>query len=463
MRLTKDAINLLQQMPNKETITELLKKSNKPFLTKDDVMEAIKFLSIQKIEKVQEEKIESYYAENISHKIEIIEESDVSGKSRSRGTVEDFISYFNDRFSKIKNIFLKRGISDVITTKDIKNYDRKDVGIICFVYDIRQSSKGNTIIEFEDEYGTGLGIIVKENLDKLPSVIQDDIILIKGRVINDMIIIKEIEFPDISLYENNLNIEEDFYIAYLSDIHVGSKKFLEKNFNYFIEWLTKSEEGKKVAYMVIAGDIVDGIGIYPKQEDELIIKDIDKQYETFNELAKKIPEWIKIIAIPGNHDAVRRAEPQPSLNKKHCSSSIIYASNPVYVKIHSVLHLVYHGTSMDSIIAKIPKLNYDNPALCMQELLKRRHLSPFYGDNLVVPEKKDYLVIETVPHVFHTGHLHKNAYKKYRNCLLINSGTFQDRTDYQIQLGHVPTPGIVPIFNPKRNVIKEVNTFAKVS
>ncbi|MEM3610114.1 MAG: metallophosphoesterase, partial [Candidatus Anstonellales archaeon] len=303
----------------------------------------------------------------------------------------------------------------------------------------------------------------KDDLNRLPFVIHDDIILIHGRVFREMILVKDIEFPDIQIYKDESTIEENFYIAYLSDIHVGSKKFLEKNFKTFIDWLNKSEEGKKVAYLVIAGDIVDGIGIYPKQENELIIKDIDKQYETFNELAKSIPEWVKIIAIPGNHDAVRRAEPQPRLNKKHSLSSIIYVSNPVYVKIHSILHLIYHGTSMDGIIARIPRLNYEDPTLCMQELLKRRHLSPIYGENLIVPEKKDYLVIDKVPQVFHTGHLHKNGYMIYRNCLLINSGTFQERTDYQIQLGHVPTPGIVPIYNPKSNSLKELNTFAKIN
>ena len=33
----------------------------------------------------------------------------------------------------------------------------------------------------------------------------------------------------------------------------------------------------------------------------------------------------------------------------------------------------------------------------------------------------------------------------YRGTTLLNSGTFQDRTDFQVRMGHVPTPGLVPI------------------
>ena len=47
------------------------------------------------------------------------------------------------------------------------------------------------------------------------------------------------------------------------------------------------------------------------------------------------------------------------------------------------------------------------------------------------------------------GHLHKNAAMKYRGTLLLNSGTFQERTDFQVRMGHVPTPGIVPILELK--------------
>ena len=71
----------------------------------------------------------------------------------------------------------------------------------------------------------------------------------------------------------------------------------------------------KVKYLFISGDIVDGIGIYPNQEKELIIKDVFKQYEMFRDFVEQVPDYIEIFACPGNHDAVRRGEPMPALGK----------------------------------------------------------------------------------------------------------------------------------------------------
>ena len=48
----------------------------------------------------------------------------------------------------------------------------------------------------------------------------------------------------------------------ISDVHVGSDTFLETCWNKFADWLSDSDH----SYLLIAGDLVDGIGIYPGQE-----------------------------------------------------------------------------------------------------------------------------------------------------------------------------------------------------
>ena len=78
----------------------------------------------------------------------------------------------------------------------------------------------------------------------------------------------------------------------------------------------------------------------------------------------------------------------------------------------------------------------------MLEVLKRRHLAPIYGSSLIVPEQVDNLVIKEIPDIFHSGHLHTVGLEKYKNVLVINSGTFQGRTKYQERQGHIPHPGI---------------------
>jgi DNA polymerase II small subunit len=93
----------------------------------------------------------------------------------------------------------------------------------------------------------------------------------------------------------------------------------------------------------------------------------------------------------------------------------------------------------------------------MEECLKRRHLSPMFGGNAIVPEKLDYMVIERVPDIVHFGHVHKNGYKDYRGTLIINSGTFQDTTDFQQKQGHVPTPARVPVYEFKNKRLRTLD------
>lgn len=244
-------------------------------------------------------------------------------------------------------------------------------------------------------------------------------------------------------------------------MHIGSKNFLEKEFSKFIEWVNGAGEQKelagKVKYIEIAGDNVDGIGIYPAQEKELAIKDVFKQYEALDGYLSQIPDYIEVIVAPGNHDAVRRADPQPMLSGDLVKSDITRIGSPGYVEIEGLKHLVYHGTALDGIISNISGMDYMHPEKPMVELLKRRHLAPMYGESLIVPELRDYMVIESEPDVMHMGHVHKNAYANYRGTLVINSGTFQARTDFQVRMGHIPTPGLVYVYETNKGKLNALN------
>ncbi len=88
--------------------------------------------------------------------------------------------------------------------------------------------------------------------------------------------------------------------VFISDTHVGSNTFLEECWNRFADWLSDSD----FSYLLIAGDLVDGIGIYPGQESELVIKNIYEQYDAFGEMMQDLPSRMKIIISPGNHDVV---------------------------------------------------------------------------------------------------------------------------------------------------------------
>ena len=110
--------------------------------------------------------------------------------------------------------------------------------------------------------------------------------------------------------------------------------------------------------------------------------------------------------------------------------------------------MIYHGRSLDDVIATIPDLTYDRPVEAMEVLLKARHLAPTYGKRTALsPEARDMLVIDPVPDVFHAGHVHTVDVGSYRGTLVVNSGTFQAQTPFQANMGLEPICSIVPILD----------------
>jgi DNA polymerase II small subunit len=182
--------------------------------------------------------------------------------------------------------------------------------------------------------------------------------------------------------------------------------------------------------------------------------DIYEQYEQFAEYLEDVPADIDVVMIPGNHDAVRLAEPQPAFDEELRDIMAVHdarvVGNPSTVTIEGVSILMYHGVSLDEVIAEVPddRGTYDDPHLAMYQLLKKRHLAPQYGGkNRIAPEKEDYLVIDEVPDVFHTGHVHKLGWGKYHGVLAVNSGCWQKQTEFQKRNNIDPDWGYAPILD----------------
>ncbi len=410
-------------------------------------------------------------AKDFEPKISIDSKRDVTGKSRTRSSIDDFVKHFRNRFERISRLFpYTNNNYTTVHVEDINKstYQGENVRVICMVYDKVKTKKGNIMLYIEDLTGMGKAIVSKTSsifnqVDE--EIIHDDIIALYGTVRNSFLIVDSFEFPLARKSQPELDESRDLAIAYISDTHVGSRYFIKEAFAKFIKWLNggikqQRELAGMVKYVVVAGDIVDGIGIYPGQEKELVVKDVYKQYELFESYVEQIPDYIEVLVIPGNHDAVRRGEPSPAISRDMIKSDrIILGGNPTFAEIEGLRHLIYHGTSMDSIISAIPKLSYEHPEEAMAEMLKRRHLSTIYGSNPIVPEVVDYMVIDTLPDVFHAGHVHKNGYKLFRGTLVLNTGTFQERTPYQIKMGHIPTPGEVYVYRPVKKKLNSVRFY----
>ena len=268
-------------------------------------------------------------------------------------------------------------------------------------------------------------------------------------------ITKDIVLPDVPDHSSNRS-DVEVYAVFLSDLHIGSQYFMEKEFESFISWLSSPDPiARKIRFVIIGGDIVDGVGIYPNQDKELVFSSVQEQLQKVKELLVKIPQNIKIFVIPGNHDPGRRALPQPSIPIKYNSElwnmeNLSMIGNPSMVSLNGVKVLMFHGQSIDDVVKVTPGLSYDKPVNVMRQLLRARHLSPIYGTQTpIAPELEDLMVIDEVPDIFHVGHVHVVDLDMYKGILLLNSGCWQKQTPFQASVGINPTPGLAIIVNLK--------------
>jgi DNA polymerase II small subunit len=403
------------------------------------------------------------YAKDVEADINVIE--DPTGKLTSNGTIEEYLQYFQDRFKRIERLLRQRIDVKAATpiSEALKTPAKTKMKIICMITEKRES-KRNMILTAEDLQATATILVThnaREELHrKAQRLLLDQVVciaVVKTR--SNLFLAEDIILPEIG-QKTRCRAPDPVYAVLTSDMHTGSSKFHREAFNRFISWLNGkygNDKMKEIAghvkYVMIAGDVVDGVGVYPNQMKELVVKDVHKQYTLASKLLEQIPDYVEVLVSPGNHDAPRKALPQPAiaddfLKTLNESGRVHSLGDPCVVSLHNVEVLMYHGRSLDDIIATVPGLDHEHPEKAMTLLLQSRHLAPLYGGKtLLSPENRDFLVIERIPDIFHAGHIHVVGCCNYRGVLVVNSGGWQGQTDYMQKLGLVPTPGKVPVVN----------------
>ncbi|HUW90779.1 MAG TPA: metallophosphoesterase [Candidatus Nanopelagicaceae bacterium] len=395
---------------------------------------------------------------------------DPSSKLFTTGNYDDFYELTLDKYNKLKKLIRKR--PEVSSATNINNIFRIsnsiEISTLGLVDAIHQTKKGNFLFTLEDLTGK-ISVLIQNNSENLDSVkiiertLNDQMLFVKGlynpgehgrKGIIFASYISKIDIP--TNFQPNLS-PDPLSIALISDIHIGSKEFEEALFARFISFLNGKSKNKllrekagRIKYLVINGDLIDGVGIYPNQQEDLVIADIYKQFKKASEILLEIPDYIKIFFVSGNHEPVRNAIPRPAVPKKYCEDlvnmGIKCLGNPSLIKTHNVNTLIYHGESMHDFNRLIHDLDINKPIETMKEFLICRHLAPTFGEKTqIAPVNIDHLIVEKIPDIFHTGHIHINGIGKYRNVTLVNSGCFQAQTDFMKSFGIIPTPGIVPV------------------
>lgn len=395
---------------------------------------------------------------------------DPTGKMYTNGEYSDFYKLTLSKFEKLEALMKRRfDLRSAFKIRNLTEFSKdNEISLTGLIKDIRQTKSGNYLIALEDLTGI-INVLVRQDLEDQDSIktikkaIYDQLIYVRGVYnagdkFNKGIIfanyVSKIDIP--TDYQPNKSLDP-LSIALISDTHIGSKEFEEPLFKRFINFLNGKIGNKKlreiagkVKYIIINGDLVDGIGVYPNQQKDLVISDIYDQFKKALEFLTEIPNYIKIFYISGNHEPVRNAIPRPAVPKKYCQDllniNVSCLGNPSLLKTHNVNTLIYHGESIHDLNLLIHELDINKPVDAMKELLICRHLAPVYGEKTqIAPMETDWLVIDSIPDIFHTGHIHINGIGKYNNVTLINSGCFQAQTDFMKSFGINPTPGIVPI------------------
>lgn len=383
--------------------------------------------------------------------------ADMTGTSTGTGSYEDFLALFRDRYERLAGMLRDRVSHRSIASLETTNRARHGVGVIGLVSDIRSTGSGHWLLELEDRTGSTRALVHADSelYGFVDELLLDQVIAIEGTLADDggIIFIDEVHQPEVPMANEASRADRPVEVALVSDLHVGSEEFAAEAWSRFVEWLDTSEAAR-VEYLVIGGDLVDGVGVYPNQSEELAIVDVYDQYKAAVGHLEAIPDDIEVVIIPGNHDAVRLAEPQPAFGDEVATRfepiDATLVSNPGWVEIEGVTFLLYHGTSLDDVIASIPgeSVGYEDPSAGMEQLLRKRHLAPSYGSRTrIAPEQRDHLVIDEVPDVLHAGHTHTRGQRTYRDVRIINTGTWQHQTPFQRQVNIDPDVGIAAILD----------------
>ncbi len=389
--------------------------------------------------------------------------------------VKDFVIHFKNRFNNIQNVLRGNPQLTNLTSINKISGNQQGISIIGMITEKQTTKNKNIIFTVEDLTGS-IKVLINQNKEELYALANeislDSVLGFKGSGNDKIFFVNEVIFPDSFLPTRKKSPVEE-YALFTADLHYGSKLFLKKSFNKFLDYLCgklpNTPEVSKIKYLFLVGDVVSGVGNYPDQENDLDIVDLEDQFLALAKDLDKIPKSIKIIISPGNHDGVRLMEPQPMFDEKYAwplyqMENVILTGNPAVINIGKCEGfsgfniLTYHGFSFQyyannvQSLMKIKAMNV--PDKIMHYLLKCRHLAPTHGSCQYFPSEEDFYFIDPIPDIFVSGHTHKSEVSYYNNILVISTSCWEAMTSYQEKMGSSPDHCKVPLFNLKTRAVK---------
>ncbi len=106
------------------------------------------------------------------------------------------------------------------------------------VYDKQETKNGHVLLELEDEEGAVKTLVPKDSPLKQNALalLNDEVIAVDGYLSKELFIAKAISYPEMEYRKKKIGTQ-DAYIALISDLHVGSKYFMQEEFQKFLKFL----------------------------------------------------------------------------------------------------------------------------------------------------------------------------------------------------------------------------------
>jgi DNA polymerase II small subunit len=363
-----------------------------------------------------------------------------------------YSALFHSRYRTLSRLLRGRpGLENLRPIKELR-LSEGTASVIGMVRDVRETpQRHHLILTVDDDTGSLEVLVPKGSPGTRLTVLPDEVLGLRlefGKEARRLPRVAAVERPEIPPSRTVGRSRHPSRALFLSDLHLGSRSFLSECWGHLAEFLhgrgPQGELAALIDHVVVAGDLVDGIGIYPRQEKDLAIADVVEQYAELGRRLAELPERMTIVVIPGNHDAVCPAEPQPALPTNLTTGlgpNVRILSNPSTFALEGVVVSAYHGRSFDDLIPAIPGASYSRPTDVMKRMLQMRHLAPMYGDRTpLAPSARDGLILDPAPDILVTGHSHTYGVDRYRGVLLLNASTWQAETEYQRMRNIVPVP-----------------------
>ena len=226
------------------------------------------------------------------------------GQTNTKGKMEDIVNLFYDRYQKVADMLRNQaGFKASGTIKQIQKEKRKNrtYNIVGIVLDLRRTKSGGKMVTIEDMSST-IDVFVRKDDPACATIFKDEVLGISGRFGDDgrMFWVDRVVHPDLLPKHQNKGGEEfdPVSIAFISDLHMGSKRFLEKEWDKMVDWMNGTDEtAQNIKWLVLSGDVIDGIGIYLGHEENICIANSFDQYEMCARKLDELPDHITPILL----------------------------------------------------------------------------------------------------------------------------------------------------------------------